>query len=155
VHADGTPTTRASTIPAPTEPALATAAEPSAGWLRRLLAVDAVVGTLGGIAVTAWASSLAPALDVGTGVVVAIGLLFVVAGIVNGWAARDGARPPTLLAVDLDVVGAIVSVGLLLQASPTPFGTVLLVSTAAWTAGIAAIKLIGLRARAGGGGTRR
>jgi hypothetical protein len=122
---------------------------PSTPWLRRVLAVDAAVGTLSGVAVTALSGPLAGELAVGSGIVVTIGLLFVVAGLVNGWAARDGARTPTLLAVDLDVLGAVVSVGVLVLADPSPVGTALLVLTALWTGGIAAVKLVGLRAHGG------
>jgi hypothetical protein len=116
-----------------------------APWLRRVLLLDTGVGLLSGVAVTALAVPLATELDTGTGLVVTLGLLFVLAGLVNGWAARDAARLPTLLAVDLDLVGAAVAIGVLVLASPTVVGAALLVLTALWTAGIAAIKLAGLR----------
>jgi hypothetical protein len=138
VNAASTTTTRHRTA--------ATTGQAPAPWLRHVLRLDTVVGIVTGLAVTALASPLATQLDTGTGSVVALGLLFVVAGIVNGWAARDGARLPTLLAVDLDLIGSVVAIGLLVLASPTGVGIALLVATAVWTAVIAALKVAGLRA---------
>jgi hypothetical protein len=116
-----------------------------APWLQRVLWLDTAVGLVSGLAVTALAAPLSTQLDAAIPVVVVLGLLFVAAGVVNGWAARSGGRLPTLLAIDLDLVGAAIATGLLLLASPTGFGTGLLVLTAVWTAVIAAIKLTGLR----------
>jgi hypothetical protein len=116
-----------------------------AAWLRRVLLLDTGVGLVSGVAVTALAVPLATELDTSAGFVVTLGLLFVVAGLVNGWAARGAARLPTLLAVDLDLVGAAICVGLLVLASPTVVGTALLGLTAVWTAVMAAVKLAGLR----------
>jgi uncharacterized membrane protein HdeD (DUF308 family) len=134
------------TSPVTSAPARSGTTSPSTPWLRHVLLLDAGVGVVSGLAVAALATPLAAELDAPRVFVVVLGLLFVVAGIVNGWAARRSDRLPTLLAVEFDLVGAAIAGGLLLWASPTGIGTALLVLTAVWTAGIAVVKLAGLRA---------
>ena len=122
-----------------------------ADWHAPILAADAAVCVGLGLFLVAVPGWLADGLGLATSLPVRlVGAAFLVAALVNAWAARDGRVLSSLLAVDLDL-GFVVGAGAVLVAAPgdaTGWARFLLVGTVALPAVLGALKVVGLgRAR--------
>lgn len=122
-----------------------------ADWHAPVLAADAAVCVGLGLLLVATPGWLADGLGLATSLPVRLaGMAFLVAALVNAWAARDGRLLPTLVAVDLDL-GFVVAAGAVLVAAPgdaTGWARFLLVGTVALPAVLGTLKVVGLgRAR--------
>lgn len=127
-----------------------------AAWHRPLLALDAVACAAIGVVLTVAPATLVDGVGIATATPVRLlGAGFLLAAVVNGWAARAEGRLQTHLAVDLDVACVIVLTTVLVAGPGGAAGWVqaLLVAGIVVPLAMAAAKVVGLRGSTGPGDT--